>query len=256
MQSYRKFDEQLQQAVTSQAEKIKPSEDLFVRINNKIESENEGRYRMGMKKRTRGLLVVCALIVLTTATCFAATKIMYYEGGSTTAFETYPSEKAMEKKAGFLPKYIEKFENGYEFVNAGIGEFSAMDAENQDAETIKQVTISYENNKAMVHLNISEKVSSYAEESGQPVDINKKTKGFYTEYMNKCVPGDYVMTEQDKLDEANGTYIFSFGSSEIEINHVQNISWVDGGMAYSLGCYDDSLTKEEMVAMAAELMEK
>ncbi|MEG1584366.1 MAG: hypothetical protein RR361_04885 [Anaerovorax sp.] len=237
---------------------MKPSQDMFSEIAKEIEAREKGVHHMKLNtgRRTRGLLVACVLIVLTTATCFAASQIMSYTGGGQKVFDNYPSEKQMAKTAGFLPKYIEEFRNGYVFADAGIGSFDGLDADGKSVETIKNTSFGYEKAGKKAFLNVDESVSAGTHNDGKQVQISANIMGNYMEYMNKIMPADYVMTEQDLADEANGTYVFSFSDGKAAIQHVQCVSWIDSGMQYSISCYDDGLTKDDLVEMAREIIKK
>ena len=97
-----------------------------------------------------------------------------------------------EKATGFSPKYVEEFKNGYQFKIAFVGELEGNDAQKNSVTMIKTVDFTYQKEDAEI-----------TTLRGQIV--------YYYDYLNKLKPVDYVMTEQDKIDEANGTYVFSFG---------------------------------------------
>lgn len=260
MQLSTRFDSELKQAVSQKAKEISPSNDMFTKINEKIESENKGRYdmRFGKAKRTRGILVACMLLVLTTVACFAATKIVDYSGSLDNKFETYPSERQMEKVAGFVPKTIEEFNNGYKFEVGFAGTYEGKDIEKNTAVMLKSADFTYLKGDAELYLYIMEKPEGVefdnGLEAGESLAISGKDVNYY-DYLNKLKPSDYVMTEQDKIDEANGTYIFSFGEDCDEIKHIQMLGWEEDGISYSLECYDDKLTKDELLQMVTEIIE-
>lgn len=120
-----KFEDKLRKAIYAEANKICPSEDMFLQINRKIKSENMEVKNMKLKsmKKTRGILVACMLLAFTTITCFAAVKIVSYTSQSTNnTFAEFPSEKEVKKEAGFVPKYVNEFAEGYKFYKGGVGE--------------------------------------------------------------------------------------------------------------------------------------
>lgn len=259
MQPSTKFEQSIQYAVEKKVENIYPSEKMFDEIKMKIRMEREGEKVMKIKsvKKSRGLLAACLLLALTTVTCFAAIHISSYEGHSQNIFSKYPDQKAMEKAAGFSPKYIEGFANGYEFKMAGTGETTANDEAGNAVATVKTANVTYSKGGSLVSLIVQDGVLEEGEdEFGVPVTLAGNVKGQYSEYQNKVVPPDYQMTEDDKKAEKEGKYIFSFGSEKVEINHVQSITWTENGQSYYIGCYDDGVDKEGLIEMANELIMK
>ncbi len=255
-----KFEEKLKKAMDAEAGKICPSEDLFLQINRKIESENMGVKNMNFKpiKKTRRILVACMLLlVFTTITCFAAAKIVSYTSHSTNdTFAEFPSEKEVKKEAGFLPKYVEEFTAGYKFYRGGVGESTANTEDGTEDMTVKTAHFTYKNGDSAVSLLVEAGILPGEKSEGENVKITSDTEGRYSGQMYKFLPADYVMTAQDKADEESGKYVFSYGSQEIEINHMQQISWEDNGMSYTLINSDDTVDKATLVNMAAEIMNK
>ena len=64
------------------------------------------------------------------------------------------------------------------------------------------------------------------------------------------------MTKEDKVAEANGELVFSYGSSKVEIVTVQAISFEKDGIRHSLMQINGKLTKDELVEMAKEIINK
>lgn len=262
MRSFTKFDNELKQAVSQKAMEISPSENMFAEINKKIGSINKEEYNMKLNiaKKSRGLLIACALLVLTTGACFAATKIVDYTGCLDSKFETYPTEKQMKKEAGFVPKYVDKFKNGYAFEEAFVGEYEGKDSGNNTAVMVKSADFTYLKGDANVYLYAMEKPKGVEFDNllkdGEQITVSGGQLVYYYDYLNKMKPGDYVMTEQDKTDEANGTYIFSFGENYDCVRHIQILGWEENSISYSLECYDDKLSKDELLKMVQEIMKK
>lgn len=259
MKSQGKFEDKLRVAINAKADKICPSEDMFLQINRKIKNKNmEG---MNMKlfsvKKTRGILVACMLLAFTSITCFAAAKIASYTSHSTNnTFAEFPSENEVKKEAGFVPKYVDELSGGYAFQNGGIGETKAEAEDGSAVVTLKTATFSYKNGESTVNLLVENGVLPGADETGDIVKISDNVEGRYHSDMYKIVPPDYVMTEQDKADAESGKYVFSYGSEEIEVLHMQQISWEDNGMSYALINSDDGVNKDVLVKMAGEIVNK
>ncbi|MDD3570346.1 MAG: hypothetical protein PHY44_04525 [Lachnospiraceae bacterium] len=262
MGSFTKLDNELKQAVFHKAKEISPSENMFAEINDKIGSINKEEYNMKLNiaKKSRGLLIACAVLALTTGACFAATKIVGYSGCLDSKFETFPTESQMKKEVGFVPKYVDKFENGYAFKEAFVGEYEGKDTEDNTVVMLKSAEFTYLKDDAQVYLNTEEKPKGVEFENdlkdGEQITVSGGQLVYYCDYLNKMKPGDYVMTEQDKIDEANGTYIFSFGENLDCVKHIQILGWEENSISYTLECYDDSLSKDDMLKMVEEIIKK
>lgn len=262
MRSFTKFDNELKQAVSQKAMEISPSENMFAEINKKIGSINKEEYNMKLNiaKKSRGLLIACVLLVLTTGACFAATKIVGYSGCLDSKFETFPTERQMKKEVGFVPKYIDKFENGYAFKEAFVGEYEGKDTGNNTIVMLKSAEFTYLKDDAEVYLYTEEKPKGVEFDNGlkdgEEITVSGGQLVYYYDCLNKLKPANYVMTEQDKLDEANGTYVFSFGEDNDCIKHIQMIGWEENSISYSLECYDDKLSKDDMLKMVEEIIKK
>ncbi|MFV0516097.1 MAG: hypothetical protein ACK5MV_01710 [Aminipila sp.] len=259
MQSFTKFDEKIRLAVSQEANKVNANEGLLKKINGEIELKEKGNRYMNNRKRTRGLLVACALLVLTTITCFAATRIVNYSGHLEDRFEEYPSERQMERVAGFLPKYVESFKNGYKFEIVFVGEYDGESKEGDKNTKLKSAEFTYVKDKDSVYLYTMQMPEGTAFEGqlkGEQIFVNKDLSIIYYDYYNKMKPADYEMTHQDKEDEASGKYVFSFGEDYDTVKHIQTLGWEQEGITYSLECYDEKLTKDELVEMAKQIINK
>lgn len=258
MQPSTKFEKELERMILRETANVYPSEDMFRRIEQKISEEGNCNMKTGTIKRSKLLLAACLVLVFTTVTCFAASKIASYTVvGTNDTFKTYPAEEQVKEKAGFLPKYLESFSNGYQFKNAGVGETTAMDEEGNKIGTVPMISFTYKNGDSIVSLNVDNSgQTDMDEDPNASVIMAGNTKIHYSEYMNKILPPDYEMTEQDKKDEAEGTYVFSYGSEKVEISHIQSLVWVENGMTYYLGCFDDGVDQKELIEMAKEIMNK
>lgn len=125
MKSFINLDNELEIAVSHTAKQIAPSKDMFTEITKKIELETKGEnyMKINKSKKIKTVLIACAILILTTATCFAAAKFILYT--------SLPSNKSVASEVGFNPKYLQEFKNGYEFLEGGINkDWSISDGSN------------------------------------------------------------------------------------------------------------------------------
>ncbi len=125
MKSFINLDNELEIAVSQTAKAITPSKDMFTEITKKIELETRGEnyMKINKSKKIKTVLIACAILILTTATCFAAARFILYT--------SLPSSKSVASEVGFNPKYIKEFKNGYEFLEGGVNkDWSISDGSN------------------------------------------------------------------------------------------------------------------------------
>lgn len=125
MKSFINLDNELEIAVSHTAKQVAPSKDMFTKITKKIELETKGEnyMKINKSKKIKTVLVACAILILTTATCFAAAKFILYT--------SLPSSKSVANEIGFNPKYIKEFKNGYVFLEGGVNkDWSISDGSN------------------------------------------------------------------------------------------------------------------------------
>ena len=101
-----------------------------------------------------------------------------------------------------------------------------------------------------------DKYNSIIEPSGGVIATIDGIDVYYFNYTNKLVPPGYKFTDEDKKAEANGELVFSYGSSKVEINEVQSVSWTVDDMHYELMQIDGKLSANELADMAAEVIMK
>ena len=259
MRSFTNFDERMKEALAQKASDISPSENMLANIQKQIENRKEDdTMQLKSAKHSRGIMVACALLVLTTATCFAASKIASLSGCIDKQLDAFPTVSQMKKTAGFTPKYVEEFSNGYKFKDVFAGTLDGNDADNHKVTEIKTADFTYEKDGSELYVEAMQKPKNalIPDMEGEAITLANGQTIFYHDWMHKFKPGDYVMTEQDKIDKANGTYEFSFGEDLDFIQHSQVVEWEENDIRYSVFCYDDKLTKEDMVKISEEVVNK
>ncbi|KXL53550.1 hypothetical protein CLNEO_07760 [Anaerotignum neopropionicum] len=259
MRSFTNFDEKIKKALTQEVDDISPSDHMLSNIQKQITDRKEdNNMKIKSVKHSKGIMVACAILVLTTATCFAASKIASISGSIDKKLDTFPTTKQMETTAGFTPKYVEEFSNGYKFEVVFAGTLDANDADENKVSEIKTADFTYEKDGAEFYIEAMQKPknASIPDMEGELVTLTNGQNVYYHDWMHKFKPADYVMTEQDKIDQANGTYEFAFGEDLDFIQHCQVVEWEENNIRYSVFCYDDNLTKADMVKISEEVINK
>lgn len=230
---------------------------VITTLNTLPDKEKE----MAMLKRRsikRSIVFVAAIVMALGLTAFASGKIssMVSSSSSTPDYKTMPSAEEVKQEIGISPILIEKFKNGYTFGGATIDNCEAMDEDGNSLGKFKGLSIDYQNSGDEIYLSMEPVIDSQwhtpelAPKNYNGIDL------YYHSYQNKSVPGDYKLTEQDKKDEADGKYVFSYGSDEIEVSTVQSVIWQSDGIGYCLLGIDSSLEEADMISMAQEIVDK
>ena len=95
-------------------------------------------------------------------------------------------------------------------------------------------------------------------ETGTPdavLALEDGTELYYSKLVNKFVPPDYEITEEEKKLQEEGKLNVAYGSQEVEIKNSESVFWRQNGVSYCLFRFGDELNAEEMLAMAREIAE-
>lgn len=217
--------------------------------------ENRKRYKSSSFIK-KSAAVIAATFILTTS-AFALGKVTSLVGvtSSKATYKTIPTNEQVNQDLGFAPKLVEKFKNGYVFKSGHISKTEALDENDEVVGKSKGVSFEYKKDKNIVTLFVEGKMLGERDKNEELVENYNGVELYYYSYMNKIVPADYKMTEQDKLDEKSGKFVFSYGSSNTEINKQTFVNWKDGDVYYSFLATDSDLTKDDLVQMAKEIID-
>lgn len=223
-----------------------------------IQSSKNERKICIMTHKTKALLVaVCAMLILG-ITAFAASGIIttwYSSSSLVDAFYELPESEKLADEIGYEVVLIEEFENGYEFNRGHVVNNRLADDNNNTVEKFKSTTFYYEKDGDRV-IYSQDRFESDVPFDGSMVCSENGVDVYYNTFVNKFVPGNYELTEEDKRAEANGELVFSYGASEVGIITVQSVGFEKDGVRHSLMQMDGELTKENLVEMAKEIINK
>ncbi len=226
-------------------------------VNNRIDSASTERMLRPMKSKKKIALIAVAATLVMGITVFAASGIIlqwFSSSSSIPDYETLPTAEQIVSDIGYEAVAIDEFSNGYKFDNGSIIDNALADETGNVAEKFKSVMFRYEKDGDAVIFS-QDKFNSAVETSGEVITSVDGVDVYYFNYTNKLVPPDYKLTDEDKKAEANGELVFSYGSSKVEINEVQSVSWEKDGMYYQLMQIDGKLSADALADMAAEVIE-
>lgn len=246
-------EHELQQALDNIQISLEEQQRILFKVKNY--NNKRGCYKMSKKKIC---LVAAAATMVLGITVFAASGVIKSWNSSSSSIPDYnslPTAEECMQDAGFSPVLIQSFENGYEFDNGSIVKNDLRDESDKSVEKFKSLYFRYEKNNDEVTLT-SQKYVSEMDITGENAATVGNIPLYYSSYTNKAVPANYKLTEEDKKAEENGEFIFSYGANEVTVSKVQNLFWEEDGIKYDLMQIDGSLTKEELIDMAEELINK
>lgn len=222
-----------------------------------LPQQKESNNMMKKLSLKKSLAIAAAAIFVLSAAVFAAGKVVNHVSHSNAYadYKSMPTQEQCIKDIGYAPEMLDKFSNGYEFESATIVHNDLQDENNKSVEKYDSLSADYRRDNNSVYYS-ADKKSSDTEEYGEIIGEINGISVYCNSYMNKFVPPDYKMTEQDKKDEEEGIYVFSYGSSEVEITKIQDVHWEKDGIDYQLMTMDGDLTEQELFDMAKELITK
>lgn len=256
------YGDEIRTALLYEANQVEPSRELFDKIKKDISERKEkktmGNNITGIRKGRRLAIMVASFIIIGSLTVMGVTMGKSWVGYTDHKYKTFPSQERVLKDIGFLPKYPESLPGGFEYAGGGTGESTLSEA--GDVLTkVKELSLTYKhkNEKTLLHLTITQIDEMFLDnnESQLVGDLHGIDLYYYNQDY-KFVPADYELTEEDKRAYDAGELEISYGSSEIEYNNVQGLSWYEDGLQYMIMGSDYGFTVEEMIGMAKAVIEQ
>ena len=264
------IDREIKQYLKNETDGISVPEDMFYKVKNEI-LRNEEKRNFNMKYkflRPKTALIEGVICVLTTVSCVATTNLSSWYGSSSPRndIKTFPSEDLVQKKVGFVPKYVKSFSNGFEF---DIFNYSDEEKINEEGKTIvkfKGADFYYKKDGAEKNQSLSmhaKKIDDkYLEENISNNAVTEDYNGIKIEYTSsvyKAVPDGYEPSEEEKEQQKKGLLQIGYGDKDekiIEYN-TQNVSWYQDGISYDILNFDyNDLTQKDMINMAKEVIDQ
>lgn len=225
-------------------------------VHNSIDSAHPERKLTVMKARLKYSLAAAIAILALATTALATNGIIVQWNGSslsTPEFLSLPTQEEVSKYIDYDAVLLDNFENGYKFENGSIVYNEMVNEENRAVETFRSLKLRYGKDGDTVlfsQLKCNAELGTGDRLLANIDDINI----YYNRYTNKLVPADYEMTDADKLAEASGALVFSWGTEAVEIVQVQSVSWIENDIHYQLLQIDGTLTASDLVSMAEEII--
>lgn len=230
-------------------------EEALLRLPEEKEKSDMGKTNKKISVKKTVLIAFAAVMVLG-ATALAAGKVVSISSHSSAVadYTKLPDQAEVKAVIGMEAKLVDTFSNGYRFQSGHIGKSQAEGENGEVLKAYKDLRFEYKKGKEEVSLHMSPLVTG----PGEVEELAGNFQGvdlYYYAYANKCVAGDYELTEQDKADIESGKYVFSYGVEEENPIQVQSLSWIEGGITYDLLVMDSELNREDLVEMAEEIIQ-
>lgn len=211
---------------------------------------------MKARKLTKKILVAAAAVLLLATAAIAGGQLSMISSHSCRddVMTALPTARQAEARLGVSPKLPEGFSNGYTFRDAQFVSNRGQDDSGATVASWTSLHLRYARDAQTAELTIDDHTELVGDNPSAEAIPAGNTTLYYTAYTAKYVPADYEMTAQDKQDEADGTYVFGWGADRMELDEYQAVSWVDGDGAYLLMVRNSDLTRDELTAMAQELL--
>ena len=227
------------------------SDDLIMEASNPAKTIRRIRI-------SKVIVIAAAIVVLLGLTVFASGVLVRSRSSHSSIIPDYytaPSQETLQNDIGISPCVVENFSNGYVFKGASIAENEDFGEDGSVFEKYKSLYCNYMRGDDGITLYIDASIAGNQLEHSEIAEIYHGSEIKYFSYTNKLVPGNYRLTEQDKKDEESGKYVFSYGSDDIETHEVQGLGWEYGGLNYVISVMDNSITKDELIQMAKEIID-
>lgn len=209
-------------------------------------------------KFKRVLVIAAAAILMLGITVIAASIILGAREGHISNEPTYydvPMANVLQEDIGISVNIIPEYDNGYKFKAGYVSELQDYDTEENIIEAYKGLYCTYENGNNSISLDIHNGTYTETGNNEKVIEIYKNSEIKYSTYFNKLVPGDYIPSEQDILNEKSGKCFLSYGADSVKIIRVQVLSWSYDGVNYSFCALDNDISSDELVKMAKETID-
>ena len=214
--------------------------------------------KLNMKSKRKALIIAIAAVFVLGITVIAVNSGIASWNSSSSAnpeYKTLPTAEQCIKDIGYEPVIIGGFENGYSFKEGNIIKNDLKDDGGNLIEKFKSVQFDYSKGGDEVIFS-QDKFNSEMGAYGSVVSTVGGTDIYYHSYVNKVVPPEYKMTDEDKKAEESGELVFTWGSDKVEIKTVQNVHWDNGENHFQLMQINGKLSADELAEMAKEIIKK
>ncbi len=249
------IDKRIGETLQKSCDDIFASQRLKQRIDESISLKEEKNMKaISMKKVAIGVAAACLL--LSGAVFAGHTAYMAAGVPSMPEYETYAQIGEAEARLGYTADHVETFRNGYSFAGASIGTNYAYDENGRRLYSYEEMDIDYKKEgEPSLSLIIEKPVESqYGDIAPEAVrTCNGITIGYWKDEFS-VVDTDYVITKKELEAMKASDDDISIEWNENTAKTAHHVMWEKDGICYMIFGFDVSLTPEEMMDMAEEII--
>ena len=249
------MDKRIRETLLKSCDEIFASQRLKQQIDESISLKEEKSMKtISMKKVIIG--VAAASLLLSGAVFAGHTAYMAAGVPSMPEYESYAQISEAETRLGYAADHVETFRNGYSFAGASIGTDYAYDENGQRLYSYEEMDIDYKKEgEPSLCLTIEKHVESlYGDIVPEEVrTCDGITIGYWKEEFS-VVDTDYVVTkkELEEMKAADADISIEWNENTAETSH--HVMWEKEGICYMLFGFDVTLSPDEMMDMAEEII--
>ncbi len=223
-------------------------------ISDDLILEASGAVKKVRRVRLTALVLAAALVVLTSLTALAGGVVLHRSGHiyGRPHYTSLPSPETLMRDVGIAPQLPQQFSNGFAFSEANIAQDEDYDEDGVLWESYRSLSCDYKKGVESIALLVDAAAAGNQMDEDKTAAVYRGCELKYAGFLNKFVPPDYQLTEQEK---EGCDYVISYGSAEIKLCRVQLLGWEYGGLNYILCAIDSSLDEQALVQMAKEIID-
>lgn len=252
------LEERIRKALSSRAEDVHVDAVQSQRMQTKVYQRLEEENRMKHRNWKKIVVAAAAICVMGSISAMALGKAAVVSSYSNKREAVYTYEEAAAKQKGFNSKVksVKEFSNGYKFAEAMPKYEEEQDANGNTINKITTMGFYYtKNGLERVSLTGHPSTMSDGAVPEKTLTLDNGVELLYSTLHSKFVPEDYVATAEEEKLVAEGKLNLGYGSSEIEEMDSSSVFWKEDGLTYSLFTFETSITADEMLQMAKEVVE-
>ena len=240
------LEKNLKETINKKSEEIGGSladQRIRTRVFEAIEEEKNMKHR-NWKKTAVAAAAIC---ILGTMTAVAVGRPAFILSGSSRNEIVRDYGQAVQMQEGYdgRVKSVEGFSNGYTFKEAVPKHEETQDEGKNRLDQGESMAFTYEKE------GMEDKSSA-----DQVMTLEDGTVLSYSSTVNKFVPPDYEITEEEKKLQEEGKLNVAYGSDEVEVMTSASVTWEQEDISYCLFTFEESMSAEELLSMAKEVAEQ
>lgn len=228
------------------------------RIRTEVYQRLEEENRMKHRNWKKTIVVAAAICVLGSITAMALGKasVSVSHSSNNEAVTSYSQAVTMQNGYDKSVKSVENFSNGYNFAQAVPTYGEERDDNGNVLSKNTYMSFTYQKNGLdNVMLNGHRSTMPDGGKVDRTMTLDNGVELKYSKMRNKFVPVDYTPTEEDLRLSEEGSLNLAYGSDEVEEINSSSVLWEEGGITYILFTFENSLSGDEMLQMAKEVVE-